>query len=68
MKEIKFRFDNAKAAEHFLTWLSEAGEQDYWTWMEYREEEEEGDITCLDFDYDKKNGVVNAECGRLSDE
>jgi hypothetical protein len=48
---ISIRFANAKAAHHFAVWLCEAGEQDYWQWMEIREEEEEGDITAVIFDY-----------------
>ena len=60
---LTFEFDNPKAAQHFKIWLCEAGEQDYWTWMECREQEEEGDITGLDFDY--WNGdMVKVKCGR----
>ena len=63
--EIKINFSNPEAADHFLTWLCEQGEQDYWIWMEYRETEEDGDITATKFDYDFKNSVVNTKCGRL---
>ena len=49
-KEVKFIFDNERAAHHFLSWLCGSGEQQYWEWMSYREEEEEGDIT-VGFDY-----------------
>jgi hypothetical protein len=59
------KFTNPKIAEHFKAWLCGAGEQYYWTWMECREEEEEGDITALDFDYQNGN-VIETKCGRLS--
>jgi hypothetical protein len=48
---ISITFDNAKAARHFALWLCDAGEQDYWTWMEYREQEEKGNITATSFHY-----------------
>jgi hypothetical protein len=49
---ISIEFDNPEAAGHFATWMCESGEQDYWNWMEYREEdEEEGDITATSFHY-----------------
>ena len=50
-KEVKFIFDNEESAEHFLSWLCGSGEQSYWKEMEYREEEEDGNITVLAFDY-----------------
>jgi hypothetical protein len=50
-KEITIRFDNEKAAHHFAIWLCESGEQEYWEWMRYREEEEDGNITAVSFDY-----------------
>lgn len=51
MAKLVFEFDNEKALELFASWLCEAGEQDYWQWMEYREEEEEGPITVTQFIY-----------------
>lgn len=74
--EVKFVFDNQEAADHFITWLCESGEQSYWDWMEYREEEEAGDITAISFDYwggstDGDNfgkGDIIAHCGRLVDD
>lgn len=48
---IQIKFANPEAAKHFASWLCESGEQSYWDWMEYREEDEEGDITAIDFDY-----------------
>jgi hypothetical protein len=69
---ISFHFDNEEAAQHFLVWLSESGEQEYWDWMEYREEDEEkGDITALDFDYWSLNEgktfgpKIKMKCGRM---
>lgn len=64
---VTIEFANPSAAEHFVSWLDGQGEQDYWIWMEYREQEEEGDITALRFDYDYNDPCdVKARCGRLS--
>ena len=50
--KLTMEFDNQEALEHFASWLCESGEQDYWQWMEVREEEEEeGNITALEFHY-----------------
>ena len=68
---VKIHFDNKEAADHFLGWLSNCGEQEYWEAMKYREADTEGDITATSFDYwhgeDEfvKNGEVFARCGRL---
>ncbi len=48
---ITIEFATKEAAEHFAIWLCESGEQQYWEWMKYREEEEEGDITAVIFNY-----------------
>ena len=48
---ITIEFSNAEASDHFATWLCESGEQEYWQWMEYREQEESGDITATSFHY-----------------
>jgi hypothetical protein len=50
-KTITIEFDNERVADHFAVWLCESGEQDYWDYMTYREEEEEGDITAVAFGY-----------------
>lgn len=62
---IKIFFDNEKAAKHFIKWLSEQGEQDYWTWMECREQEETGNITATEFKYRLKDLAIDADCSRL---
>jgi len=49
--KLTIEFDNQEALKHFTLWLCESGEQAYWDWMEYREQEEEGDITAVDFHY-----------------
>lgn len=48
---LKIVFANEEVAMHFASWLCGSGEQQYWRWMEYREEEEDGDITAIDFEY-----------------
>jgi hypothetical protein len=63
--KLTFEFDNEEAANHFKTWLCGQGEQDYWTWMKYREEEEEGNITGRDFDYWSGTEVIKVKCGRM---
>lgn len=52
--DITVKFATKEAAHHFALWLCESGEQSYWDWMRYREEEEEsatGDITAVSFHY-----------------
>ena len=61
---LTITFQSQKAAEHFKHWLCGQGEQDYWTWMEYREQEEKGNITGLNFDY-HKGSEIPVSCGRL---
>ncbi|HXV26986.1 MAG TPA: hypothetical protein VD862_03130 [Candidatus Paceibacterota bacterium] len=65
--DVTIAFDNPDAARHFLSWLCEIGEQDYWNWMELREQEEsEGAITAKRFIYPPSmRGIVIAPCGRL---
>jgi len=48
---LTVEFDNQEALEHFALWLCESGEQDYWQWMEYREQEEAGNTTATSFHY-----------------
>lgn len=50
-KTITIEFDNEIIAHHFAIWMTECGEQDYHNYMEYREEEEDGNITAVDFNY-----------------
>lgn len=64
--KLIFTFSSQEAANHFKSWLCEMGEQQYWDWMTYREQEEEvGDITALEFDYHTGTDEVPALCGRL---
>lgn len=49
--DLIIRFANRDAMLHFAEWLCNSGEQQYWNNMEYREEEEDGDITAIDFHY-----------------
>lgn len=48
---LQIKFANEAAAAHFASWLCGQGEQDYWLWMECREQEEDGDITAVSFHY-----------------
>lgn len=72
--KIVLKFDNDKAAKHFATWLCEAGEQNYWQWMECAEEKDSGDITAIKFNYHGENesnkfmldNIIRTVCGRLS--
>lgn len=49
--DLIIKFPSKEAARHFASWLCGAGEQDYWQWMECREDEEDGDITATSFHY-----------------
>lgn len=64
--EIKIQFANKKAAQHFMSWLSNSGEQQYWDSMEYRETKEDDDITSVDFDYDFKKHTIKTTLGRIT--
>jgi hypothetical protein len=78
---LQIKFANEAAAHHFASWLCGAGEQDYWQWMECREQDEDGDITAVDFDYhntkkvdgSKKYGefmednIIRTTAGRLDE-
>lgn len=66
IENLNFQFDSEGAAEHFWTWLQESGEQEYWTWMAEREQEEDGDITVLQFSR-RKDGLIVAKCGRFTE-
>lgn len=50
---LSIEFDNQKALEHFVTWLSLSGEKDYYIWMLEREMEDEEDIS-VQFIYPSK--------------
>jgi hypothetical protein len=65
-QKLTFVFGNEKTLNHFKSWLCEQGEQEYWDWMEYREQEEKGNITALEFDYHTGTNHVRTKCGRLN--
>lgn len=63
---LKIEFDNDAAMRHFANWLCAQGEQDYWIWMECREQEEkDDDITATEFQCIKDLNVIATVCGRL---
>ena len=64
---LTFEFDNEEALNQFKSWLCGQGEQDYWTYQECREQEKDGPITGVKFDY-FNGAVIKVECGRLDDE
>ena len=55
MSNVTIRFGSDAAAKHFALWLCGQGEQQYWDWMRYREQEEPGPITAVSFDYHNRN-------------
>lgn len=61
---VSIEFDNERAAECFIAWLSGVGEQDYWEWQREREARAQfGAITATTFTYEGLQ--VQATCGRL---
>lgn len=66
-ESVTFQFDNIEAAQHFKDWMCGSGEQQYWEWMEHRENDEDGDITGIQFKYDD-GPLVIVKCGRFSGE
>lgn len=70
MSDVKISFDNEKTARHFVAWLCNAGEQDYWEWMKHREKEDpEGEFTAtFRYDFDESDDLkleVKATSTRL---
>ena len=78
MTNVIIKFDRLEAADHFVTWMCEAGEQDYWNWMEYRQQESSNpSMTATTFEYPgglvdghwpqdgDGNIVVGTELGRV---
>jgi hypothetical protein len=64
---LTFHFDSPDVMEHFWGWLCGSGEQSYWEWMKDREQEEDGDITVLDFDYaSASKGLITTTSGRFT--
>lgn len=63
MKEVtlSIKFANKEALDHFASWLCGSGEQQYWDWMETREQEEDGDITAVDFHYHGEEDETKAK-------
>lgn len=69
MADITIKLEGDKRViKHFMSWLCGQGEQDYWMWMEHREQETKANITAVRFDYDFNGAVITAEVGRLDDE
>jgi len=74
-EKIIIEFDNDKAAKHFASWLCQQGEQDYWLYMKYREQEEEWNITATGFNYHGESGeesfmednTIRTSVGRLDE-
>ena len=68
-----FEFKTDEARKAFLVWLCESGEQEYWMWMEAREQESAKTKTVLDFNYgnlhkkSKDDMIVQCKEGRLDD-
>src|SRR5665213_1327143 len=58
---IQIQFANKKVADGFCEWLCNQGEQDYFNAMEYREKEEDGDITVVSFHYHGKEDETKAK-------
>lgn len=58
---LKIEFATQKMLDHFASWLCGSGEQQYWHWMECREEDEDGDITAVEFDYHGEEDQTKAK-------
>jgi hypothetical protein len=50
-RSITIEFDSDEIATHFATWLCEAGEQDYWNWIRYQEQNYPNINCAISFDY-----------------
>lgn len=59
--DLVIKFASKEASDHFASWLCGSGEQQYWQWMECREDEEDGDITATSFHYHGVEDETKAE-------
>jgi len=57
-KVLTIKFDNIAMANHFKKWLCCQGEQFYWDWMGFREEEEPGKNITAHFNYHTPGGSI----------
>lgn len=57
-------FDHPEAAKHFQSWLSGAGEQDYWEWMSCQDMAYSAPLTATRFHYQykKDNPEILCDC------
>lgn len=72
--KLEIEFANKIAAQNFLHWLCNRGEQWYWQDMEVREDwDKNPNITAVSFDYHTANDgnfgpKVIAKCGRMDEQ
>lgn len=63
--DLVIKFASQLALQHFAIWMCESGEQQYWNWMEVREEEDDRDITAVGLEYhgeeDKTKSIDDIE-------
>ena len=71
-RKITIEFESDEAAMYFARWLCDAGEQNYWDWMGYRESE---DHRVVSFDYwggddgqFMHDWTIRTECGIKDDQ
>lgn len=78
-RDITIKFNPDESAMHFAQWLCGSGEQQYWEWMRCREDEEDGPITALEFNYFPtwnedddhefmEDWTIRTKCGRLEED
>lgn len=68
---VKITFEgNPIAIDSFMTWLCEAGEQDYWSAASrmFRDDKPYLENAIVVFDYDFKKGIIKGEVGPLDEE
>lgn len=55
--KLTIEFPSQDALEHFALWLNGSGEQSYWKWMMYREQEEPERDIRVRFEYYFSGGL-----------
>ena len=62
---LTIEFPNQDALDAFVDWLDGQGEQDYWEWMDLREENEL--MVTFDYDNDDRN-LITTDLSETEDE
>lgn len=58
MPDLTIKFDNEKTLIHFMNFMCSQGEQVYWEWMAYQNDD---DVTAKRFTYHREEKFIDAK-------